>query len=273
MSAPKPARPRRWLWHQTRKAKVSDIVCLYCFAALAAAGCSTTRDSSVDALDSRLAWPCDRLVLEWAVVPERLQAMLGEGLKIRQSDGTGRVQLHVLRCAPEPSEGADPPSLAYAYSAVPVLGDSTPIVLTRIPPEGWFVLQRAAANGPAQALLESLGYPVDEAQLDFRIAKENGEVVVSIELEFANGRLAIKAKPTGHPFARKTRVAYLGGGDGYISAYFGKEASQRLDASAAVRFEGQTVLSEFELSGAPTAATLDRELTADRVFWRMPASG
>ena len=268
--------------------KISNIVCLYCSAALAAAGCGTTRDSSIDALDSRLAWPCDRLVVEWAAAPERLQARLQEGLKVRQSDGTGCVQLHVLHCVPEPSEGSflargspsrspaegsDPQSLAYAYSVVPVSGDSTPIVLTRIPPGGWFFFQMAAANGPAQTLLESLGYPVIEARQDFRIAEENGEMVVLIELEFPNGRIAIEARPTGDPFARETHVAYLGGGDGYISAYFGKEASKRSEASAAVRFEGQTVLSEFELSGAPTAATLDRELTADRVFWRMPAGG
>ena len=253
--------------------RTSNIVCLYCSAVLAAAGCGTTRDSSVTALDSRLAWPCDRLVVEWAVAPERLQAGLGEGLEIRRSDGTGRVQLHVLHCVPEPSEGSEPQSLAYAYSAVPVLGDSSPVVLTRIPPDGWFVLQRAAANGPAQTLLTSLGYVVDEAQQDFRIAEENGETVVSIELQFANGRIAIEARPIGDPLPRETRVAFLGGGDGHVSAYFGKEGSVRFEASAAVRFEGETVLSEFELSGAPAAATLDRELTSDRVFWRMPVGG
>ena len=253
--------------------KISSIVCLYCSAVLAAAGCGTTRDSGINALDSRLAWPCDRLVVEWAVAPERLQARFGEGFKIRQSDGTGRVQLHVLHCVPEPSEGSNPQSLAYAHSAVPVSGDSSPIMLTRIPPAGWFVLQRAAANGPAQTLLTSLGYPVIEARQDFRITEENGEVVVLIELEFPNGRIAVEARPTGDPYPRETHVAYLGGGDGYRSAYFGKEVSTRSEASAAVRLEGQTVLSEFELSGAPMAATLDRELTANRVFWRMPAGG
>ena len=253
--------------------KISSIVCLYCSAVLAAAGCGTTRDSGINALDSRLAWPCDRLVVEWAVAPERLQARLGEGFKIRQSDGTGRVQLHVLHCVPEPCGGSDAQPLAYAYSAVPVSGDSSRIVLTRIPPAGWFALRRAAANGPAQTLLASLGYPVIEARQDFRIAEENGEIVVSIELQFPNGRIAIEARPTGDPYARETHVAYLGGGDAYRSAYFGKEGSKRSEASAAVRLEGQTVLSEFELSGAPTAATLDRELTANRVFWRMPAGG
>ncbi len=248
-------------------------MCLYCSVALAAAGCGTTRDSSVNALDSRLAWPCDRLVVEWAVAPEHLQARLPEGLKVRQSDGTARVQLHVLHCVPESSGSFDPQPLAYAYSAVPVAGDSSPIVLTRIPPAGWYALQRAAANGPAQTLLTSLGYPVIETRQDFRIAEENGETVVSIELQFPNGRIAIEARPTGDPYARETHVAYLGGGDRYRSVYFGKEASNRFEASAAVRFEGQTVLSEFELSGAPTATTLDRELTADRVFWRMPAGG
>ena len=131
----------------------------------------------------------------------------------------------------------------------------------------------AAANGPAQTLLTSLGYPVIEARQDFRITEENGEIVVLIELQFPNGRIAIEARPTGDPYPRETHVAYLGGGDGYVSAYFGKEVSTRSEASAAVRFEGETVLSEFELSGVPTAATLDRQLTADRVFWRMPASG
>ena len=98
--------------------RVRNIVCLYCSVALAAAGCGTTRDSSVNALDSRLAWPCDRLVVEWAVAPERLQARLPEGLKARQSDGTARVQLHVLHCVPEPSGGFDPQPLAYACSAL-----------------------------------------------------------------------------------------------------------------------------------------------------------
>ena len=254
------------------KAKVLNVVCLLC-SVLVAAGCGTMHDPSVNALDSRLAWPCDRLVVEWSVAPEGLQARLPEGFKIRQSDGTGRVQLHVLHCVLEPPEGADPQPLAYAYSAVPVAGDSSPVVLTRIPPAGWFVLQRAAANGPARALLTSLGHAVIEARQAFRITAEGGETVVLIELEFPNGRIAIEARPTGDPSARETRVAYVGRGEGYISAYFGKERSRRSEASAVVRLEGLTLLSEFELTGAPTAATLDRELTADRVFWRMPASG
>ena len=238
---------------------------------LAIGGCSAGAVSKVGALDPRLAWPCDRLLVEWAVKAPRLEAAIAEEFSIREFDGAGRLQLHVMQCKPEPSASENSQELAYAYVLVPISGDSAPIALTRIPSDGWFALQQAAANEPMLSLLGEFGYPVVESAQSFTIAETNGEESIAIELQFGSGRVLVEASATGDSSIQTADVAYFSRADGLASVYFGQEVSERHKAWASVRLEGQTLLSGFDLTAPPQRAILDRRLIADRIFWRVPA--
>lgn len=253
---------------------VATLACNLAILAVSVAigGCSAGAVSRVGALDPRLAWPCDRLLVEWAVEAPRLEAAVSEELSIRESDGAGQLQLHVLQCRPGRSASENPQTLAYAYVLVPISGDSAPIALTRIPSDGWFALQQAAANEPMLSLLEEFGYPVVESAQSFAIAETNGKESIAIELQFGDGRILVEASARGEPLVQSADVAYFSDGNGFASIYFGQEVSERWEAWASVRLEGQTPLSGFGLTAPPERVILDRHLIADRIFWRVPAS-
>lgn len=221
-------------------------------------------------MDPRLAWPCDRLLVEWAVEAPRLETAIAEEFRILEFDGAGRLQLHVLQCRPEPSAPENPQALAYAYVLVPISGDSAPIALTRIPPDSRFALQQAAANEPMLSLLEQFDYSVVESAQSFTIAETNGQESIAIELIFGGGRILVEASAKGEPLVQTADVAYFSRGDGFASVYFGTEVSERYKARASVRLEGQTPLSGFDLTVPPERVILDRHLIADRIFWRVP---
>ena len=93
---------------------------------------------------------------------------------------------------------------------------------------------------------------------------------IAIALEFANGRILINARRQGDALMQEASSAYLRDGKGYVSVYFGEEKSTSFAASASVRQEGETPLSDFNLSLAPIAVAFDRRLVSDRIFWRLP---
>ena len=221
-------------------------------------------------MDARLAWPCDRLVVEWAVDAERLQRLVGESLQVREVDGEGRLQFHIMQCEPPRPASRGAQAIAYAYVLVPVTGESARIKLTQIPSDGWLALYNAAASGAARPILEVFGYPALEAALDFTIDERDTDASIAIVLEFANGRISIDARRQGGALTQEASSAYLRGGEGYVSVFFGEEKSIRFAASASVRLEGQTLLSDFNLSPEPIAVTFERRLVSDRIFWRLP---
>ena len=222
--------------------------------AVAGAACTSAPVSKTRALDSRLAWPCDRLVVEWSVHAEHAQQLVGQSLRVRTTDGAGRLRLQVMRC--EPAAHAAPPTqdsqpLSFAYVLVPVAGEDAPIRITGIPADGWLSLQHVAAQ-------------------DFTIQESNGGTSIAVQLAFDNGLISIDANSTVSPSARIASSAYFGLGDGYFSAYFGEENSVRQAASATVRIVGETPLSPFDLAESPAMAAFDRRLVSDRVYWRIP---
>lgn len=241
-------------------------------ALLAISSCSTLPVSNVGALDPRFSWPCDRLVVEWAVPADILEQALEPSLEVREAAGEGNLQLQVMHCRPgRPAAGIEQ-YISYAIVLVPLVEGSAPVALTRSPPDGgWLALHRAAASGPARVLLEELGYAVVEAAQDFAITGTRGRVSVEVELQFDAGRVSIKANPTGDSSSWTDYVAYVGSGAGYVSTFFGEEVSERYLASATVRFEGKTPLSRFNLGASPAVVKLDRQLVSERVYWRLPS--
>ena len=235
--------------------------------ALTLAACSATPVARTDGLDPRLAWPCDRLVLVWPVNEQRLQQMLGEALEVRRISGAGQLHLHLMRCEPPGTAVRNAQALSYAYVLIPVSGDSAPIAITRIPAEGWLSLQFAVASADSRALLAQLGYNMIAAAQDFTIHEANDGASLTAQLTFDNGSISIEAKSIAGPSDRVASTALLASGDGYVSAYFGDEASQRYEAFATVRFVGETPLPVSP--EAQAVVTLDRRLVSNRVYWRI----
>ncbi len=238
--------------------------------AVAGAACSSAPVSKTRALDSRLAWPCDRLVVEWSVDAKRAQRLVGESLRVRTMDGAGRLRLQVMRCEPAAPPTQDSQPLSFAYVLVPVAGEDALIRITGIPADGWLSLQHVVASADSQALFADLGHEIIVAAQDFTIHESNGGTSIAVQLAFDNGLISIDANSTVSPSARIASSAYFGLGDGYFSAYFGEENSVRKAASATVRIVGETPLSPFDLAESPAMAAFDRRLVSDRVYWRIP---
>ena len=209
---------------------------------LALAACSSTPVSETGDLDSRLVWPCDRLIVEWTVNAGHLQRVVGELPRVRRIDGAGRLQLHVMHCEPPSPAARNSEALAYAYVLVPVSGDSSPVQITRIAPDGWFSLLRAVASENSRALFEDFDLDVLAASQEFVIDEAGVDTLVTAQLTFDNGHISIDANIIGQSTPHAASTALLGSGNGYRSAYFGEEASLRYAASSAVRIVGETPL-------------------------------
>ncbi len=234
---------------------------------LALAACSSTPVSRTSDLDPRFAWPCDRLIVEWALQEQRLQQMLGGSLKVRRVDGAGRLELHLMRCEPPRAVARNTPALSYSYVLIPVSGESAPIAITRIPSDGWLSVQYAIASADSRELFADFGYDVIVAAQDFTIEERTGGTALTVQLTFDSGYISIDANAAASPSARVASNALLGGGDAFVSAYFGEQSSQRYAASATVRVAGETPLGI--LPAVPAAVNLDRRLISNRVYWRI----
>ena len=248
-------------------------VAVWLAAVLAFAGCSAVPEFTIGAMDPRLAWPCDRLVVEWEVDADLLQAAVGDTLEIRTINGDGRLELHVLHCAPEKAPGGQSQAqeLAYSYLLVPISAERVPIAITRMPADGWYLLQKLLAGENAQAPFARFGYELIPASIDFVVADEHGEVAIQVELEFQTGRITVDARAMDQWAAESSSVAILGGGGGFVSMFFGAEEYVATEASATLEVSGQMPVSVPGLGTAPASVRLHRRVLADRVYWRLPA--
>ena len=237
---------------------------------VALAACSSTPVSRTGALDSRFAWPCDRLIVEWNVDAAHLQRIVGEAPRVRQIDGAGRLQLRVMHCEPPSLAMRDSEALVFAYVLAPVSGDEAAVGITRVDSDGWFSLLGAVASANSQALFEGFQMDVIVAAQDFVIDEASDDTSVSARLTFDNGQVSIDANIIGGPSAHAASTAFLGSGDAFDFAYFGEETSLQYAASATVSVVGDTPLLPFDLPSAPSQITFDRGLVSDRVYWRVP---
>jgi len=218
---------------------------------------------SIDDLDSRLAWPCDRLVVSWSA----------EDLEIMSVDGAITLQLSVMQCHPPAQSDNDTASLRFAYLTIPVKADSVPLVITGIPDDGWWSLLHLIADAESSALFSQMGYDVLTA--DISMVHQRGELETAFELriDFADGSVSAAGKTTGKPVPYVTSSALLVSGADYLSAFFGEEQGGRhWSTTAKIRIEGDTPLSRFGLPMTPATVLYDAELKSDRVFWRLPIS-
>ena len=241
------------------------------FIVIGVAACSADGARKGDALDARLAGPCDRLVVGWSIERQPLSEIVGPEFTLRVANGAGQLRLSVMRCGASPMRRSRQAPLVFAYLKIPVAADSTPLVITNVADDGWFATPVVVADVVSSPIFAKLAYDVVEAGIVVDVHDTGRTKSVAVRLQFDTGRISIDATVQGSPSAYDDANALVHRGSSHLSAFFGQETAQRYSAVAAtVQIEGDTPLSDLTLSATPDVAMFDTALQPDRVYWRMP---
>jgi hypothetical protein len=233
-------------------------------------GCGMALESRDGVLDARLAGPCNRLILSWPEDPSRLRVMMGDGFEPRISEGVGALRFTVQRCGPV---GAREPPLTFAYLSVPISADSVPLVITRMPDDGWTWLPSVIVDTGSSGVFAAMGYDTQLAEIEFEVdATQDGPAIATL-LTFDTGRISITATAVGKKQAFSAREALVSTDARYHSVFFGKETGERyLSVAVDIDAHGSTPLSAVNVLSQPKLAIFDIELQPDQVYWRLPRS-
>jgi len=236
-------------------------------------GCSTAPDRKVDLLDSRLDWPCDRLIITWSVDAKQLQDIVAGDLMHKNVNGVVQLLLSIMHCAaPSTSEIKEEP-LMFAHVTIPVSAESVPFIITEVPEDGWLSVWCVVADANSYPLFAELGYDVIAADISFVINRLGDDYSIESRLTLNGGEIIVVANSTGEPSPHEASNALIGSGIDFVSAFFGQEKAKRhASVSATIQIHGETPLSKFDLPEASTLAVIDRDLRSNRVFWRLPNS-
>lgn len=232
--------------------------------------CGTVPEPREDVLDPRLAGPCDRLILSWSEDASKLRALMGDGFEPKTADTVGEMQLNVLRCE---QERGRQPLLTFAFLSVPISADSAPLVITRMPDDGWAWLPHVIANTDSSAVFSAMGYPVKPAEIVFEIDITGNHASIAADLIFASGRVSVAARTAGKETVYAANQALVSTDHQYHSVFFGKETADRYElVSVDINGQGETPLAAGDLDRQPEHAVLDSGLRLDHVYWRLPRS-
>lgn len=216
----------------------------------------------------RLAGPCDRVIVSWSIDDSRLQTLIGDRFKLQAAIGGTELQLRILRCAAK-RRGDSP--LRFAYLAVPISGDSVPVVITGIPDDGWWAMPLLMADARSVETFAAMGYEVIAAEIDFAVVETHDGGSVNARLGTPFGSLEVSMPTTGSSVEVASSIALLTDDVTSISAFFGKETAARYSLDTYVIVEQSiTVLGNLPLPGVPHTVSLDRSLQPDRIYWRLP---
>jgi hypothetical protein len=232
--------------------------------------CGTGPEPRDDVLDPRLAGPCDRLILSWSEDVASLRALVGDGFEPRTADTVGEMQLNVLRCKQE--RGRQPP-LTFAFLSVPISADSAPLVITRMPDDGWAWLADVIVNTDSLAVFSTMGYPVKPAEIEFAVDVTGNHASIAADLIFASGLVSVAARTAGKETVYAANQALVSTDHQYHSVFFGKETADRYElVSVDINVQGDTPLAVVDPDRQPERAVLDSGLRLDHVYWRLPRS-
>lgn len=232
--------------------------------------CGTAPEPGDDVLDPRLAGPCDRLILSWPEDASRLRALMGHRFEPSTAGAVGELQLNVLRC--EQPSGRQPP-LTFAFLSVPISADSAPLVITRMPDDGWAWLPALIVNADSSAVFSAMGYQVKPAEIVFEVDITGNHASITAHLTFASGRVSIAGRTAGKETVHMANQALVSTDHQYRSVFFGKETADRYElVSVDVDVQGDTGLTAGDLDRQPERAVLDSGLRLDHVYWRLPRS-
>lgn len=230
--------------------------------------CGTAPEPRDGVLDPRLAGPCDRLILSWSEDASRLRELMGHSFEPRTVDSVGSLQLNLLRCR---HGSARQPPLNFAFLAVPISADSAPLVITRMPDDGWAWLPAVVVDIDSAAVFSRIGYETEPAKIAFDATDKDASITA--RLIFASGRVSITARTTGEEIAYEANQALMTTDRQYHSVFFGKETADRYElVSVAVDVQGDTPLAKGDLERQPDSAFLDSGLRLDHLYWRLPRS-
>jgi hypothetical protein len=230
--------------------------------------CGTALRSPDAVLDERLAGPCNRLILSWPEDPSRLRAMMGDGFEPSVTDGVGALHFTVQRCGPI---GARKPPLTFAHLSVPIEADSVPLVVTRMPDEGWAWLPFLIVDAESSGVFVGMGYVTLAAEIDFEVDSTQDSPSIATQLTFEGGRISITATTDASKQAHTAHEALVTKDVGYYSVFFGKETGERYPSvSADLDSQGSNPLAAAGILSQPGHAIFDTELRPDQVYWRLP---
>jgi len=232
-----------------------------------AAGCATPPVADTDELDERWAWPCERLIVGWPIDTNQLQQLAGPHPAVTGT--TGELQLSVDHCGA--GDDGDGNAITAAYILIPVTRESAPFVLTKVADDGWLYLHSVAAQEQWNTHFAKIDQAVINATVAFDAEVKESGSTIAMSLEFDRGSISILAEAGRGYLPHRTTKALLGGGDGFVSAFFGDENAQRqADVKASVTIVGTTPLSPLSLPNEPAWAFFDTNLRSEWVYWRMP---
>ena len=232
------------------------------------AACSQSPVAPAGPLDTRLAWPCDRVVLSWEADARQLQAHLDESQTVWQSDGVAELRLDILKC--RTASYPDAAALSYALVTIPVTAASAPIRVTGVHPGGSLALQYVLADVESIGLFRNLGYATRSAVVHLDIAVNGRGVSFEAGFQSDGGDLLATGEVAYEPDPHGTTEAVYWESVGTVSVLFGEELAQR-HLGVAVNIDGavNTLLPGLGLADAQASVIVDQQLFADRVFWRI----
>ena len=229
--------------------------------------CETAPEPATEALESRFAGPCQRLIVTWRADAEALQALVGPALSVRETPWN-TVQLRIFECGRRSAEPRQSP-LRFAYVAVPIVAESVPLAITGIPDGGWWAMPVVLTDPASTDVLTAMGYRPRSADIELSVPRPASQL--SARINFRPGSVEIAAALPAASTPHDAGSALITHDMETVTAFFGKETGRRFELQhVAVRQHGRTPLDGLTNLTEPQSATLDRELRADRVVWRMP---
>jgi len=241
-------------------------------AAVILVGCGTIPGNESDRWIIGDGELCERLIVAWDLQIASLQDIVGTNFTPQDDDanGEGQLQLSVMSCGVSLSSASILEPTVVAYVMIPIAADSVPITISGVSRDGWLSLPLIMVDG-ASTISEQFsrhGYVVIHTDVTFKMSRQDNETLLHARLQFENGNISISAAVRGEAESHKITSALVGTGVDYFSAFFGEETTRRYaSVSATIRIDGQTVLSDLNLSEVPAMALFDTQLESNRIFW------
>lgn len=234
--------------------------------------CSTNPGKKSDRWITSDTAACVRLIVSWDLETALLQDIVGVNFTPAEfgANGEGQLQLSVMSCGESLSSGAKTQPEVVAYVMIPLAANRVPVTISGVSRDAWLSLPLTLVDNTlaVSELFSRHGYVVMDTAISFATSRAGDETLLRARLQFENGSISVVATASGEPMSHEINSALLGTGADRYSALFGKETARRYSlVSATVRVEGQTVLSDLNLSETPAMALFDTDLVSNRIFW------
>jgi hypothetical protein len=146
-----------------------------------------------------------------------------------------------------------------------------PLVVTRMPDEGWAWLPFLIVDAESSGVFVGMGYVTLAAEIDFEVDSTQDSPSIAAQLTFEGGRISITATTHANKQARTSREALVSQDAEYYSVFFGTETGQRYPSvTTEIENLGSNPLAAAGAMTQPGQVIFDTELRPDQVYWRLP---